>query len=493
MKRCTLLRIGSVIVVTMVCVLFHQPVSVYSQSFEETMNEEFQTAVKTGDYNPFIEKYKPDEMAFVAVQHLAKPYLDEKDWQGAASVFQKYKTYFPVIEERFNKIIDLLKTSEKNLIVNNLGASINSKRGEYSPIISADGKKLYFCRNNGLYSGGEDVYVSGLFNNNEWEEALKLESPICTDNNEGPIGISADGNTLLLFGAYSGSFGRGDNFYAEKTNFGWSEIKHYPKPINSEYFDAYAVLTADGKAILFTSDRPRYGAEFHKKYDFYHGNYWGNIDIYVSIKTDSGWSESINLGKTINTAYCDYSPFLHADGKTLYFSSDGHYSFGGLDVFRTTRLSDTSWTEWSEPINLGKEINGPDNDWGYRVTTSGDLAYFSAQNKPDGYGSADIYCIELPDTAKPLAVTTVSGKVTDPNGKPLNVAIKWNNLTQKKEVGEATSDPQNGDYFIALPAGHNYSYHAEKEGYIGKSEHLDLTDKEEYTEYTLDIVLYPVE
>lgn len=463
---------------------------VFSQNLEDIMNQDFQDAETLEDYREFIEAYKPNELAFVAVQRLAKPYLDQKNWQEAISVFQNYRENFPGMENRFDKIIVLLNEPEKNLIMKNLGNSINTGKGEYSPILSADGKKLYFCRNNGVSSSKEDVYVSTLLNG-EWEYALDIGSPINTDKNEGPLGISADGNTLLLFGIYSGSFGRGDNLYTEKTALGWSEIKHYPEPINSQYFDAYAALSADGKAVLFTSDRPGGVGKFHKKIEYNHGNYWGNIDIYVSTKTDSGWSAAINLGKTINTDYCEYSPFIHPDGKTLYFSSDGHYGLGDLDVFKSTRLSDTSWTEWSEPINLGKEINGTGNDWGYRVTTSGEEAYFSAQ-RTDGYGKGDIYSMKLPEILKPMSVTTVSGKVTDPAGVPLDTDIKWNDLTLKKEVGEAKSDPQNGDYFIPLPAGHKYSYYAEKEGFIGKSEYLDLTDKAEYTEYTLDIVLYPV-
>jgi len=492
MKGLKLLKVCFAIVIISFGIISFQANPVYPQFAEKLMNEDFEQASTIEDYKQFIEIYKPNEMAFVAVQRLAKPYLDEKDWVGAITVFQDYKEYFPGMKERFDKITELLNAPEKNLIVKNLGPNINSEKSEFRPIISVDGKKLYFGRNNGIFSGNEDIYVSSL-TNSQWIEAEKLGPPLHSKSSETPIGISADGNTLTLLGNYPDSYGRGDNFFTNKTENGWSDVKHFPEPINSEYFDSGANLTADGKAVLFYSDRPGGVGNFHKKSQFFHGGYWGNIDIYVCVKTDSGWSEAINLGETINTPYCEYSPFLHPDGKTLYFSSNGHYGLGELDVFKATRLSDTSWTEWSEPINLGKEVNGSDNDWGYRISTSGDLAYFSAYNKPDGYGSGDLYSIELPSEAKPLAVTTVSGKVSDPNGNPLDVGIKWNDLTMNKEAGEAGSDPQTGDYFIALPAGHKYSYYAEKQGYIGKSEHLDLTDKEQYSEYTLDIILYPVE
>ena len=282
------------------------------------------------------------------------------------------------------------------------------------------------------------------------------------------------------------------NFYVEKTVRGWSEVNHYKSPINGFYFDADAMKTADGKAIIFTSDRPGCIGQYHEKGKFYYGHTWGNIDIYISVKTDSGWSDAINLGETINTPYCEYTPFLHPDGKTLYFSSDGHYGLGNLDVFKATRLNDSSWTEWSEPVNLGKEINSPNSDWGYKIATSGELAFFSIYDKPDGFGMSDIYSIELPKKAKPNLVITIAGKITDPDGNPLEAEIKWNDLTLMKEAGEAKSDPQTGEYFIVLPAGHEYSYNAEKEGYFGKSEHVDLTNKEGFERYSLDIILYPI-
>jgi outer membrane protein OmpA-like peptidoglycan-associated protein len=200
----------------------------------------------------------------------------------------------------------------------------------------------------------------------------------------------------------------------------------------------------------------------------------------------------INLGEVINTPYAEYSPFLHPDGKTLYFSSDGHPGLGGLDVFKSTRLSSDSWTEWSEPVNLGKEINTPDNDWGYQFPAAGDRAYFAVANRPGGYGGSDIYSIGLPTVAKPATVITIYGTVTDPDGNFLAADIRWNDIDAGKEVGEATSDPQTGEFVINLPGGGRYSYYAEKAGYMGESEHVDLTEDLGYREYAIDIVLYPI-
>jgi len=210
------------------------------------------------------------------------------------------------------------------------------------------------------------------------------------------------------------------------------------------------------------------------------------------VKTDSSWGDPINLGPVINTPYAETSHFIHPDGKTLYFSSDAHYGFGGLDVFKATRLSDTSWTEWSEPINLGKEINNDDDDWGYMVDISGDSAFFAAKNREGGYGSWDIYSITLPQQTRPDTVVTITGKVTDETGKFLAADIKWEDLTTGKNVGQLKTDPRDGSYFIALPSGKNYGYYAEAAGYYSVSDNIDLRNKSGSQRITKDIVLISI-
>ena len=395
------------------------------------------------------------------------------------------------------KIIWLLEAAEESLVVTNLGSGINTEAEEYIPTPAADGLRLYFQgRNRSDCYGGEDVFVSEL-KNGIWQKAENLGSAINTNSNEALLSVSTDGNRIILFGHYSGSLGRGDIFYADKRADGWSDIQHFPQPINSEYWDCDGFITSDGKAILYASDRPGgIGAFYAKpKYveDVFHGGLWGNIDIYVCLKTEEGWSKPINLGSIINTPYCDRSPFLHPDGKTLYFSSDGHYGLGRLDVFKAVRLKEDSWTEWSEPVNLGKEINTAGNDWGYKIATLGDLAYFSARGKSDGYGVDDIYSITLPEEVRPEAVATISGKVTDGSGKVLEAAIKWEDLSTGENVGQLKSNPQDGSYFIVLPLGKNYGYYAEKEGYYPVSNNIDLQDETESLNITEDIVLLLIE
>jgi len=462
-----------------------------------------QQAVTVQDYDKFISDNSPCELAFVAVQRLAASYVNDKNWSAAAAVYKKYKADFPVMADRFDKIINLLEAPEENLQNFPVGSGVNTRGSEFRPVISADSQTLYFTRNRGEDAGGEDIYYSSWYRRS-WQKADNVGPPVSTPGHEMILGVSADNNKITLFANYPESFGRGDIFYAEKDKQCWSEIKHYPAPINTEHFDSDAMLAADGRTMLLVSDRPGNVGSFKAKEELFHGGYAGNTDIYVYTQTPSGEGQLINLGPAVNTPYAEYSPFLHPDGRTLYFSSEGHYGLGGLDVFVTTRKNMSSWTEWTEPVNLGKEVNGPYHDWGFQIATDGDLAYYATSEKKNdcwdgdisspqtGCGPSDIFATELPAAARPLVAVAVYGKVTDPDKNPLEAQILWNDLTLNKSAGEARSDPDSGDYFIVLPAGHKYGYSAEKEGYMGASETLDFTDVKMYTEYRHDIVLYPI-
>ena len=473
------------------------------QSCEER-EMELQKSVTVEDYEKFIIDNSSCELAFVAVQRLAASYVNDKDWDSAAAVYKKYKAAFPTMVDRFDKIINLLEAPEENLKNFPVDSGVNSRGSEFRPIITADSQTLYFTRNRGEEAGGEDIYYSAR-KRRGWQKADNIGPPVSTPSHEMILGVSADNNKITLMGNYPESFGRGDIFYAEKGKQCWSEVMHYPAPINTEHFDSDAMLPADGRTILFVSDRPGNIGAFKGKETLFHGSYAGNTDIYVYIETESGEGQLINLGAAINTPFAEYSPFLHPDGRTLYFSSEGHYGLGGLDVFVTTREDRSSWTEWSEPLNLGKEVNGPYNDWGFQITTEGDLAYYATSEKKTGCwdgdisspktgcGPSDIYVTDLPAAARPLVAVAVSGKVMDPDKNPLEAQIVWNDLTLNKSAGIAKSDPDSGEYFIVLPGGHKYGYSAEKEGYMGASETLDFTDVKMYTEYKHDIILYPID
>ncbi len=446
-------------------------------------------------YKNIVSLYAPSEDAFIALQYLAGRYVNDREWKKAVKVYEDYKFKFPNMYERIDKIIAILNSTDKQIKLFNMGGNINSLGKEYSPVISPDMKKIYFTgRDRDDNIGGEDVFVS-FYTNNRWVISIPLTNKINTESNEYISSISADGNTLVLFGNYLNALGRGDNFYTEKTKNGFTEVKQFPEPVNSKYWDADAYLTADGKAVIFSSERPGGIGEYHPKGDYHHGMYWGNTDLYVVLKEpDGSWSKTaINLGPIINTPYTERTPFLHPDGKTLYFSSDGHTGLGKSDVFKVVRLSDTSWTEWSEPVNLGKEINTAEEDWGYKISTDGKHAYFSTINDM-GFGEEDIYFVELPEEVQPVSdVVTINGKVLDENGNPVDATIRWEDVEAKREVGVAKTDPVTGEYFIALPTGRYYAYYADVKGFYSIVNYLDLTAAKAFEEVQTNMSVISIE
>lgn len=442
-------------------------------------------------YHNFILKNAPSEDAFVAVQRLTDTYVSRKFWDSALFVYEYYRPYFPPSQRRFEKIIEILNAPMENLAIRNLGNMVNTRGNEWDPTPTPDGRYLYFTADSRPGGKGRsDIWVSEKVRG-EWQLPTNLGGSINSFRDETIDNVTVDGTTLLLSGDFGGSFGEFDIYIAEKDSSEWKSLTHLPNPINTQYHEESGCLTADGKAMLFTSDRPGgIGPFVAINQNYYHGSTMGNMDIYVSLLNDDGnWGEPINLGPTINTPYAERSVFLHPDGKTLYFSSDGHPGLGRLDVFKSVRLSDSSWTEWSEPVNLGKEINSANDDWGYEVDISGTLAYFAGNNYVIGYGGWDIYSISLPDRVRPERVVTVRGKVTDLKGKPLSSIIKWEDLETGEIVGTLKSDPRDGYYFIALKPGRLYGYYAEKSGYYSTSNNIDLREEYEKSEINENISL----
>jgi len=415
-------------------------------------------------YIQFIKDAAPYEPAFVCLQRLIAPDLDEKDWQSAVDTLEKYQKYFPD-EPRIEGLITILNKKSDKIISQSVSKNINTKFYEYIPVLTTDDKFMYFCgQMRGDNIGGEDIFVSEKVNG-EWTKAKLVESLCTAYASEAPLSISADGNTMLLF--Y-----HSDIYFSKKTKSGWQEKQIFPTVNSEEDWEADAFLTSDGNAILFISDRPGAEGNYHQFNEEFHGSASGNSDIYVSEKNENGtWSEPINIGSTINTPFSERTPFLHPDMKTMYFSSEGHNSLGFLDVFKTTRLNDSSWTEWSEPINMGKEINTPNKDWGYKISTSGEIAYYSYFSD----NQSDINSITIPKELQPEKVATISGIVSDKEKNLLEANIVWENLTTGEKVGSLQSDPISGYYIITLPMGKNYGFYVEKDGYYPLSGNIDLS------------------
>jgi outer membrane protein OmpA-like peptidoglycan-associated protein len=371
----------------------------------------------------------------------------------------------------------------------NAGPTVNTRYTEIKPVISSDGKTLFFARqghpeNVGGAKDPQDVWYAKLQDPHRqtWSEARNLGRPINNEDPNGVASVSADGNTILLINTYNpdGTVSPEGASLASRTKTGWSTpvklnilnyYNHSKK--NVDYF-----LSNSGKILLMAVQRDN-GA--------------GDLDIYVSFLQKFGvWSKPLSLGKTINTGKADFAPFLAADEKTLYFASEGHKGYGKSDIFYSKRLDDT-WQNWSKPMNLGPEVNTADWDAYYTLSAAGDHAYL-VSNRQGTDKSRDIFRIALVPEFRPEPVILVTGRVLDARTKqPLQAKIIYESLVTGEELGVATTNPVDGTYTIVLPSGTSYGYLAEADGYIAISENIDATDIKEYTEERRDLYMVPME
>lgn len=436
-------------------------------------------------FTEYIKMAAPKDKAFVVLQKLISADVAAKNWKKALKTVNTYKPYFDNNNKEINDLIKILSASDdKTVTLQEFPATINTKEGgEYSPIITADNKYLYFCgKNRPDNIGGEDIFVSE-WRNGDWAKPSLVRELSTPMTNEAVISASTDGTKLIYFK-------EGVIYSSEKGSMGWEDGVSVSDAINNARWSADAMITSDGNAIIFASVRDEGYNLFTKQnasLGVYHGAIHHQSDIYVSLKTDKGWSKPINLGPTINTIYTDRSPYLHHDMKTLYFSSDGHGGLGNLDVFVSTRLADTCWDCWSEPINLGKEINSSEENWGYRIAPNGKDFYYAARET--GAKQNDLWYITIPEKYRPEAVVNVTGKITDKQGKPIETQIIWEDLFSGETVEKSQSDPVNGNYFAVLPNGKMYGYYVEDERFYPQSQNIDLTNGKSAQTVTKDIVV----
>ncbi len=450
----------------------------WAYSFENLPAYKDEEAVKQ-KFDDFFKKANSHPLAMKVLQIIVDKYQDNDPYKKIETL-NRYKQFFS--GENLIEINQEIKQIEnqKNAVqykAQSFSNVINTPYNEYYPVLSVDAKTLYFCSNNNPQgNGNEDIFVS-YYKNGSWTKP-KLEKALSDPiANDAILTVSADGNNVLLFRS-------GKIYQVHKTVDGWSEPEEFDA-LNIGVWNADAYYTADGKAILFASVRPEnIGGE---------GDWFTrNTDIYVIEKQDDGtWSEPINLGSTINTSDLERTPFLHPDMRTLYFSSAGHGGQGGLDVFKSVRLSENSWTEWSKPVNLGKNINTPEDDYAFKITTDGTEAIFHTRTSN---GDMDIMKIKLNENQRPdVKVLTVSGKVYDENHNILQADIIWENLETGEQLGHLQSDPKSGNYIITLPLGKNYGFYVSKKGYYPLSDNVDLRNKTDFAPITKDFQLTSIQ
>ncbi len=400
-----------------------------------------------------------------------------------------------VVYDTISVLIDYLiikqKHDEINVLPNsavlkkeNLGSTVNSKLQDVAPVISHDGKTLYFSmrgddkKNMPLYNG--DAWYSTKNSSGKWAPKKNLGAPINNEESNFVISVSPDNNSLMLNGRYEKdgkSYGDGFSITHREAN-GWSlpEDVFVEDYYNNNETNIFC-LSADRKTLILSIER---------------NDTYGQNDLYVSfLKKDKTWTAPKNMGSVLNTYGDEITPFLAADGKTLYFSTNGQPGYGSNDIFMSRRLND-SWTKWSSPLNLSPQVNTKNWDAYYTIPASGDYAYLvSSENS---IGGADIFRINVAESAKPEPVVIIHGKVLDKITKqPLAATIDYHALSDGQEAGIARSNPSDGSYKIVLPYGKAYGFLAEKKDYLSESDNIDLSTVKGYVEIERDLYLAPIE
>jgi outer membrane protein OmpA-like peptidoglycan-associated protein len=359
---------------------------------------------------------------------------------------------------------------------------INSPYDDYAPTITADGKTMYFTShrpstNTKLYTDTKDYGDDIFYMKREaagWGKPVAVPPPINSKDNEGAISISVDGQTVY----YSmcrrpDGYGVCDIYSSELQGTTWSAPKNLGSALNSPEWDAQPSIAPDGLTMYFSSRRI--------------GSIDGSEDIWVAYKnTDGTWGKPINLGSPVNTAGSERSPFIANDGKTLYFSSNGHPGFGGHDLFMTRKQDDGTW---SEPVNLGSPINSSGDDEFLTIPAKGDKVYYASQ-RDNLKGSLDIYETKLPLNMRPYPVTLITGRVFDKNTKvPLGAKIEVTDLVKDQIEAEYNSNSESGEFQIPVPIGKNYGITASAPHYAFFSQNYTVPDSMKYQEVHYEIAL----
>lgn len=410
-------------------------------------------------YDPFsyAEKNAPLTTSF----YLGKAYFVTEDLENA----KKYLTQFS--EEVGKKHIlypeaqlELMQienakieiANEKNFIITNVGDMINGEFDDFGPVITADANTMFFtsrrlrtdttapsnAKNFSPQDGKyfEDVYVSYRdLSTGEWDEPELM--PFCSPrSNQATINTSNDGSMLFI---YKDDNGDGNIYYTTREDDGYGDLSKLGSDINTEYWETHATISADGKTLYFVSDRP---------------GGLGGLDIYRCVKLPNGkWSKALNVGAPINSPNDEDSPFLHPDGKTMYFSSNGDKSMGGFDIFFTEIQEDGTW---STPLNIGYPLNTVDNDIFFTTNAEGKKGYFSSA-KEGGKGGLDIYRIEL-DTGLHESVAILKGYIDkgDQAELPKGIVIWVSDLTDGTDPLKYRPNRKNGSYIFNLIPCHEY-------------------------------------
>ncbi len=371
----------------------------------------------------------------------------------------------------------------------NLGDSVNSVYGELGPVITPDGQTIYFVidgQPNNVFGAddSQEIWYSTKKADGTWSQSKRMPLPFNIEQYNSVESVSSDGSTLLIRGGYKNGKLKDELGYSfsHRTENGWTvpqfiEIQDFQLLNKGRYSNIF--LANDGKTMFLAFSEVK-GSEIN--------------DLYVSmLQNGNKWSRPVPIGSDVNTTFSDDTPFLAADGKTLYFSSDRPGGLGSHDIYMSRRLDD-SWQKWSTPVNLGAPVNTESWDTYYSMDATGEYAYLISDK--NSRGETDIVRVKLKEEFRPEPVVLIVGKVfNSKTNTPLDAMISYEVLPDGTELGIARSNPATGEYKIVLPYGKKYGFRAKANGYVSVSDNIDLTNlkpDDKTTAMLTDTTLYQV-
>jgi len=471
---------------------------------------------KALDY--FLEAERLNPGKFEGINYyIARAYHFKGLWDEALQAYQAYLAKGnndPNAVQRVNKYITECKHGKRlmstptRVWIDNMGDAINTIYPEYGLIMTADGSEIYFTSRRPSTTGGgmdemnnvyfEDIYTSRKDpKTNSWLKAENPDSKINTKGHDAAVALSPDGSRMIV---YIDDKGNGNLYESRRKGDQWSKPKILNKEISGPYHEPSAWYSPDGKLLYFVSERPLSKNAASK-----------DKDIYVATWNEKKekWLDVERLPDNVNTAYDEDGIFMHPDGKTLYFSSKGHTSMGGYDIFKTIKQDDGTW---STPENLGYPINTPDDDVLFVVPASARYAYMTSFRE-GGFGDKDLYKVNmlgreeepymageeivLEASTVPIRSKVIEPKLEIPTSqvailkgiirddktkKPLHAQIELIDNKDNTIVATFESNEKTGKFLVSLPAGINYGIAVSKEDYMFHSENFDATQEGDYKE-----------